>query len=85
MWDAPEDDGGAIDEYRVRLYSGSSYYSASGSERLVISSTDMWAIPHRLPSRRPVRAVVRVFIALVSVHDVQYKLTPVVMGVMKTC
>jgi len=58
VWEPPEDDGGEIMEYRVRLYTGRNYRNTPKSQRRTIHSTTTWAVPDWIPTQRPVYATV---------------------------
>jgi hypothetical protein len=58
MWDAPEDDGGEVPQYRVRIYSGRNFYDTPPSERTVIATLNHWVTVDRFPSRR-IMAIVK--------------------------
>ena len=60
MWDPPVDNGGEIMEYRIRIYTGSSYFRTSSSQRKVLSTDSTWVLPaDSMPTQRPVFAMVR--------------------------
>ena len=60
VWEPPENDGGEILKYRVRLYTGKNYRSTPVSQRRTIHSTTTWAVPDCswIPTQRPVYAQV---------------------------
>ena len=51
-WDSPDDDGGGISEYRVRIYSGSDYISSPESQQFTVNGTTTRVTPNWLTTKR---------------------------------
>ena len=59
-WDPPLDDGGEIIEYRIRVYSGASYFQTFSNERRVFSSTSTKIKLNWRPRIKPFYVTVRI-------------------------
>ena len=51
-WDSPDDDGGGISEYRVRIYTGSDYISSPESQQFTVNGTTTRVTPNWLTTKR---------------------------------
>ena len=67
VWDAPEDEHCCDHEltYKVRIFSGITYETSDPSQRVVLKSSTTWVTfsAADIPSGRPLRAVVSVYIS----------------------